>query len=59
MLVEEVIAKRVSTALVAVGYIVYIEMRLDIEVGVVLAIVIAVANAVVHIEGENAAMVVG
>jgi len=57
--VEEVIARRVSTVLVAVVYSVRIEMPLDIEVDVVLANVVAVANAIVHIGNENSVMVVG
>jgi len=59
VLVEEVAARMVNIALVAVMYSVHIGMRLDIAVAVVLAIVVAVACAIVRIEGENAAMVVG
>jgi hypothetical protein len=59
--VEEVVARRVSIALATVVCSVRIEMRLDTEVDVVLAIVIvaAVANVIVYIESVTAAMFVG
>ena len=63
VLVEEAIVRRVSIVLAAVVYSVRTETRLDIEVDVVPVIVVAAAaaavNAIVHIEGETAALAVG